>query len=118
MQTLSQKSLAELGHEDFRPHVNTTFTIEHPQGGTLDVELLCVDAYPHFTPVFAKRTTFALLFQDVHGRALPNWVYNIRHKKIGLIEGVLVTAVSVPAYARAQLKDGETCPSFFEVVFN
>ena len=38
MQTLSRKSLADLGHEDFRPHLNTTFTIEHQQGGTLDVE--------------------------------------------------------------------------------
>ena len=118
MQTLSRKSLAELGHEDFRPHLNTTFTIEDQQGGTLDVELLSVDAYPHLTPAFAKRTTFALLFQDVHGRTLPSWVYNIRHKKMGLIEGVLVTAVSVPEYARAQLKEGVTCPAFFEVVFN
>jgi hypothetical protein len=118
MQTRSRKSLAELGHEDFRPHVNTPFTIEHPQGGTLDVELLCVDAYPHLTPAFASRTTFALLFQDVHGRNLPNWVYNLRHPKMGLIEGVLVTPITVPQYARAHLKAGETCPTFFEVVFS
>jgi hypothetical protein len=118
MQTLSRKSLAELAHDDVRPHLKTTFTIEHQAGGTLDVELLSVDADPHFTPAFAKRTSFALLFQDVHGRALPNWVYNIRHTKMGLIEGVLVTPVVVPPHARALLKEGETCPSFFEVVFS
>lgn len=117
MQTMSRKSLVELGHEDFRPHVNTTFSIEHQQGGKLDVELMCVDAYPHLTPAFASRTTFALLFADVHGRHLPNWVYNLRHPKMGLIEGLLVTPITVPQYARANLKEGETCPTFFEVVF-
>jgi hypothetical protein len=37
---------------------------------------------------------------------------------MGLIEGVLVTPITVPQYARAHLKAGETCPTFFEVVFS
>lgn len=117
MQTMARKTAAELTAEDFRPHLKTAFRIEHQQGYR-DVELLSVDAYPHLTPPFAQRACFALLFQDLHGQSLPNWVYNIRHDQIGLIEGVLVTQVLVPAHVQKLAKPGETVPSFFEAVFN
>lgn len=108
-------AVIELTKEHFQPFVGHTLRVEN-QMGHIDLRLVQVTGYPNYTLPNALRESFSLLLRDDHARWIPPLAYNLRHPRIGLIEGVLVTPVMPPPeYIQPGQIGG---PTFFEIAFN
>lgn len=86
--------LDRLTYEDFEKDVGKTFVLEGV-GGRVEMQLISARLSPY--PAMPNmRRPFAILFVAPPTPVLDNQMYNIRHPKKGLMEGVFITPV-VPA---------------------
>lgn len=85
------ETLVDLSAEAFRPHLNTTFVITHPQAeGRVEVELIEVGEIESHTKR-ADRTPFSLLFCGPENAPLEQGIYHLAHEKMGEMDLFLVT---------------------------
>ncbi|MFV3078025.1 DUF6916 family protein [Niveispirillum fermenti] len=76
-----------LSAEQFTPHVGETFRFLTPEDEAVvtRVELTLVKERPEFTPRWAKRTSFSLMFETAGNSGLHNGSYLIDHPVTGMI---------------------------------
>jgi hypothetical protein len=108
-------AMIELKKEHFQPLVGRLLRVES-QMGHIDLRLVKITAYPHYTLPNAMRETFSLLLCDDHGRVIPSLGYTLHHPQFGALNGVLVTPVMPPPeYIQPGQIGG---PTFYEICFN
>lgn len=93
--------LDQLTYEDFQTAVNETFTLEG-LGGSVEMTLISARLSP-YPGLPNRRRAFAILFVAPPSPILDNQMYNIRHPRKGLIEGVFITPVVPSAQDVASL---------------
>ncbi|MGJ3262653.1 MAG: DUF6916 family protein [Salinarimonas sp.] len=104
--------LDQLTYEDFKDETGKTFVLEGT-GGRVEMELIGARLSP-YPGLPARRRAFAILFITPPTPILDNQMYNIRHPKKGLMEGVFITPV-VPAMQDVGKLNGKRV---YEAVFN
>lgn len=104
--------LDQLTYEDFKDDIGKRFVLEGV-GGRVEMELISARLSP-YPALPARRRGFAILFVTAPTPALDNQMYNIRHPRKGLMEGVFITPV-FPAAEDMERLNGRRV---YEAVFN
>lgn len=104
--------LDRLTYEDFETEIGKTFVLEGA-GGRVEMTLLSARPSP-YPSLPGLRRAFAILFVAPPTPLLDNQMYNIRHPRKGLMEGVFITPV-VPAAQDIAALNGKRV---YEAVFS
>lgn len=104
--------LDKLTYDDFKDYRSKTFTLEGI-GGQVEMRLLDVRLSP-YPGLPGQRQPFAILFVAPDKPALDGQMYNIRHPRRGLVEGMFITPVVPPPEFIQQTREMR----FYEAIFN
>jgi hypothetical protein len=100
-----------LTHEDFSPHLNTTFRVETEEFGPLDLEFVELhrptDGPSAFLPG-GMREPFVLVFRGPAGPLLPEGLHTLGHAVMGDQEIYVVPLGPL----------GRTDALFYQAIFN
>lgn len=108
-----RRVLAQLTYEDFKDHRGKTFELQGT-GGRVEITLLDVRLSPFPKGVKTMRQAFAILFAAPREPFLGDGMYNIRHPKRGVMEGIHIKPVMPPAADVEKTKHVR----FYEAIFN
>ncbi|MFO0909468.1 MAG: hypothetical protein U0794_14130 [Isosphaeraceae bacterium] len=75
-----------LTHDDFSPHLNTTFTVATPglepqEWELVDVKVYSIDSIPAYLK--PKRVPFVLVFRGPADPLVPEQIHTLRHAAMG-----------------------------------